>query len=403
MNFKEYGISFESEVEGVYLHTCLDCNVAFYSLKKARSYCSDACRCKLFMKNAEPNVHCILCNKFFYSKPGNILIKKNVFCSRKCAYAHRKNKPTWNTGKTISESHKKKLSETRKRLFKQKDPRLIAASRKGGINCLRKTPLIKYIYKGIRFRSGWEKVLAIYFDKNRIVWEYEPKVFKLTDELGYYVPDFFLPRLNRWIEVKGRKLEKGMKKYEYFKNILNKDIHLYDSEKLTELKLIDSSKCARIDYWEKEMIPSSHCHRCHSPLPDKIYGGCFCSKRCMLGTKATYAYSYGGNKFKSSWEAGFAIYCDNHDLRYEVNTREYFLSNSLGKICPSFYLVDSGVYVFIRNKGVSDRQDKKYDYFSKDHKCVIYDKAMLIQLNIIKNSGSLTGSIHAKLFSEYKP
>ncbi|MEN2464926.1 hypothetical protein [Ornithinibacillus sp. JPR2-1] len=85
---------------------------------------------------------------------------------------------------------------------------------------------IETIYKGYRFRSRLEARWAVFFDSLGIKWEYEPEGFELllTEKdsdlfesqedwqdlrkkwMGktlYYLPDFWLPDLNLWVEVKG--------------------------------------------------------------------------------------------------------------------------------------------------------------------------------------------------------
>jgi hypothetical protein len=58
-------------------------------------------------------------------------------------------------------------------------------------------------YKGYRFRSRLEARWAVFFDHLGLRWQFEPEGFNLTSRgLGYYLPDFFLPDLNYWIEVK---------------------------------------------------------------------------------------------------------------------------------------------------------------------------------------------------------
>lgn len=58
-------------------------------------------------------------------------------------------------------------------------------------------------YRGYRFRSRLEARWAVFFDHLGIRWQYEPEGFDLSKHgLGYYLPDFFLPDQNYWIEVK---------------------------------------------------------------------------------------------------------------------------------------------------------------------------------------------------------
>ena len=61
---------------------------------------------------------------------------------------------------------------------------------------------IQNIYKGITMRSLLESRIAYLLDKLNIIWIYEPKVFMLSSGI-IYKPDFYLPELKQWIEVKG--------------------------------------------------------------------------------------------------------------------------------------------------------------------------------------------------------
>lgn len=57
-------------------------------------------------------------------------------------------------------------------------------------------------YKGYRFRSRLEARWAVFFEAEGIEWEYEKEGFSLPS--GPYLPDFWLPQVNMWAEVKGR-------------------------------------------------------------------------------------------------------------------------------------------------------------------------------------------------------
>ncbi len=61
---------------------------------------------------------------------------------------------------------------------------------------------IETVYKGYRFRSRLEARWAVFFDELGIVYEYEPEGFRLEDG-GSYLPDFWLPNHNAYVEVKG--------------------------------------------------------------------------------------------------------------------------------------------------------------------------------------------------------
>lgn len=61
---------------------------------------------------------------------------------------------------------------------------------------------IPTIYKGIQMRSKLETKIALFLDGLKILWVYEPRIFLLSNGV-YYKPDFYLPELKMWIEVKG--------------------------------------------------------------------------------------------------------------------------------------------------------------------------------------------------------
>lgn len=60
---------------------------------------------------------------------------------------------------------------------------------------------IETTYKGYRFRSRLEARWAVFFDELGIKYEYEPEGFDL-EKVGRYLPDFWLPDLGWWVEIK---------------------------------------------------------------------------------------------------------------------------------------------------------------------------------------------------------
>jgi len=54
---------------------------------------------------------------------------------------------------------------------------------------------------GHRFRSRLEARWAVAFTEARIAWQYEPEGFDLG-KAGLYLPDFWLPQVSMWAEVK---------------------------------------------------------------------------------------------------------------------------------------------------------------------------------------------------------
>jgi hypothetical protein len=62
---------------------------------------------------------------------------------------------------------------------------------------------IETVYNGYRFRSRLEARWAVYFDTLGIEYEYEKEGFDLGEH-GWYLPDFWLPQVSMWAEVKGK-------------------------------------------------------------------------------------------------------------------------------------------------------------------------------------------------------
>ena len=61
---------------------------------------------------------------------------------------------------------------------------------------------IPTIYHGIEFRSKLEAKYAQAFDRLGIVWEYEGHGFRFDDGTSY-CPDFYMPEIETYFEVKG--------------------------------------------------------------------------------------------------------------------------------------------------------------------------------------------------------
>lgn len=58
----------------------------------------------------------------------------------------------------------------------------------------------------IYFRSSWEANIARYYNYIGVEWQFEPKTFifkNITRGSVSYTPDFYLPKEDKWIEVKG--------------------------------------------------------------------------------------------------------------------------------------------------------------------------------------------------------
>lgn len=62
---------------------------------------------------------------------------------------------------------------------------------------------IETVYKGYRFRSRLEARWAVFFDAAGIQYEYEPQGYEVNGIK--YLPDFYLPKLDIFVEVKANR------------------------------------------------------------------------------------------------------------------------------------------------------------------------------------------------------
>jgi hypothetical protein len=74
------------------------------------------------------------------------------------------------------------------------------------------------IYNGTKFRSLLEACWAATLDSLGVTWEYEPTTFDLPSGVKY-LPDFHLPEIGTWIEVKGPGVPRVEKAYELGKTL----------------------------------------------------------------------------------------------------------------------------------------------------------------------------------------
>src|SRR6267143_803350 len=61
---------------------------------------------------------------------------------------------------------------------------------------------IETIHSGYKFRSRLEARWSVFFETLGIEYRYEPEGFDLNGT--WYLPDFYLPKLDHWIEIKGQ-------------------------------------------------------------------------------------------------------------------------------------------------------------------------------------------------------
>lgn len=70
---------------------------------------------------------------------------------------------------------------------------------------------IETVYNGYRFRSRLEARWAVFFDTLGIKYEYEKEGYTLPDSSNY-LPDFYLPSMDLFVEIKGTEPTKREKR-----------------------------------------------------------------------------------------------------------------------------------------------------------------------------------------------
>jgi predicted transcriptional regulator len=104
----------------------------------------------------------------------------------------------------------------------------------------------------VKMRSGWEVKTADYLTDNGIDWYYED----VWIDLGYtkYLPDFYLPDYNIFIEVKGRKKGTDVKKV-FEARKYNNRILLWDGEELLKRGIIDNCGVSSVNKKYRDLEP----------------------------------------------------------------------------------------------------------------------------------------------------
>ena len=85
--------------------------------------------------------------------------------------------------------------------FNRRVQKGVAASYRNGRKPVGTKQYKKFSYKGIYMKSSYEVIFAQWLTQYKIKWKYEPKRFDLPKST--YTPDFYIPKVNIWVETKG--------------------------------------------------------------------------------------------------------------------------------------------------------------------------------------------------------
>jgi hypothetical protein len=103
------------------------------------------------------------------------------------------------------------------------------------------------VHRGIQYRSFWETYVAKLLLYSAIEFKYEPRRFYLSPTVSY-LPDFYLPELNAYIEVKGWLLEKDKVKISLFKTKVTTRLIYLDKTELEEIFGASAAKISKLPF-----------------------------------------------------------------------------------------------------------------------------------------------------------
>lgn len=130
-------------------------------------------------------------------------------------------------------------------------------------------------YDGHKFRSRFEARWAVFFNAIGLEYEYEIEGFEMGEIK--YLPDFYIPSLNRWFEIKGKPLNEAeiIKCEEFCRRVDNENIKfsvLIGSPNLCAVR--EGEFFGVLEYvweWPSEKYPDNYRLQAPSELIEKEY------------------------------------------------------------------------------------------------------------------------------------
>ncbi len=129
---------------------------------------------------------------------------------------------------------------------------------------------IQTVYRGYRFRSRLEARWAVFFDALGLAFQYEPEGFDLGGV--WYLPDFYLPDIRCWVEVKGQEPSKHER---FLIDLLNQQMDdaaviLWTpvgspSPNPYEWSVVQCLSCLTLSVWDLKTGADGDMHCCEAP------------------------------------------------------------------------------------------------------------------------------------------
>ena len=117
-------------------------------------------------------------------------------------------------GRKHTEEEKQKISASMKRVVRERPESYSASNVNGRIK--------KVEYNGIIIDSSWEVIVAKFLDDNNIIWERPKNGFEYVweNDTHLYYPDFYVPSMDLYIEVKCYKRNRDEYKWKSVDNLI---------------------------------------------------------------------------------------------------------------------------------------------------------------------------------------
>lgn len=172
-------------------------------------------------------------------------------------------------------------------------------------------PAKETTFLGTKFRSALEANWAATLSSLDIAWEYEPRLIRLPSGCNY-LPDFWLPQIGTWLEVKGDEIPRVEKAYELAEQVICKCTGECTCQWFGgEIVLVGRSPL-RTDYprrsvlyWQDARYPSAHLAQCghcrgYSWIRMRVSFRCRLCK--VLDPRSLTIFASGTGEFESRYD-----------------------------------------------------------------------------------------------------
>ena len=100
------------------------------------------------------------------------------------------------------------------------------------------------LHNGVKFRSSWELFLSLVLVESNLQWVFEPKRFFLGNRISY-LPDFFIPSMNLFIEVKGWMRDRDATKIRLFQETQSHRLIVFNEKEISYILGAPASTLAK--------------------------------------------------------------------------------------------------------------------------------------------------------------